>query len=364
MKDQTNGLPKSPKPSSTVLPKVTNTYFNWSWRFAVLFVLVPSFNTHAQDTLTGYTAKEVLLLMGTRFELGAFAKTQAAADHAVADAIAEIWRIEALISSWDPNSQTSKINATAGDSGTYVDEELYRLIERSLKISALTDGAFDITAGGFNRLYRFGGQDTTLPSIEVLANAVSTMDYHQIDLAKDKFGYHVKLNKAGFRIGFGAIGKGYAANMAREVMRRDTNVLGGVVNAAGDLATFGINEQGASWKIGITDPINPQRWLGELEVGELAVVTSGDYEKYFMVNGQRYSHIIDPRTALPTQGVRSVTIVCPNAEIADALATSVFVLGETKGLALINRLKNIEGLIITEDGRKFSSQGLTLLPKT
>ncbi len=334
------------------------------WSMALLFALLPSLHLGAQDTPAGYTAKEVLLLMGTRFEVGAFAKTQAAADQAVADAIAEVWRIEALISSWDPASETSKINATAGGSGAYVDEELYRLIERSLKISALTDGAFDITAGGFNRLYRFGGQDTILPSAEVLADAVSTMDYHQIELAKDKYGYHVRLGKKGMRIGFGAIGKGYAANMAREVMRRDTNVLGGVVNAAGDLATFGINERGASWKIGITDPINPERWLGELEIGEFAVVTSGDYEKYFTVDSLRYSHIIDPRTALPTQGVRSVTIVCPNAEIADALATSVFVLGEKDGLALINRVKSVEGLIVTEDGQKFSSEGLTLLPKT
>jgi len=202
-----------------------------------------------------------------------------------------------------------------------------------------------------------------LPTAKVLAKAVSNMDYRQVEISIDSYGYHVKLNKQGMRIGFGAIGKGYAASMARERMRADTNVLGGVVNASGDLATFGINENGESWKIGITDPINPERWLGELEVGELAVVTSGDYEKYFMSDGKRYAHIIDPRTGLPTCGVRSVTIVCPNAEVADALATSVFVLGATEGLALINRVKSVEGLIVDDTGQKLSSRGLTLLPK-
>lgn len=329
----------------------------------LLLSIAPSEQVFAQKSPAGYTAKEVLLLMGTRFEIGAFAKTQAAADQAVANGITEVQRIEALISSWDAKSQTSKINATAGGSGAYVDEELYRLIERSLKISTLTDGAFDITAGGFNQLYRFGGQDTTLPTAEVLAKAVAKMDYRQVDLTEDKLGYRVKLNTEGMRIGFGAIGKGYAANMARELMRKDTDVLGGVVNASGDLATFGINEKGERWKIGITDPINPERWLGELEIGELAIVTSGDYEKYFTVDGKRYAHIIDPRTALPTSGVRSVTIVCPNAEVADALATSVFVLGVEEGLALINRIKSVEGLIVDDTGKKLSSQGLTLQPK-
>jgi len=318
----------------------------------------------AQHPNSGYTSKEVLLLMGTRFEVGAFAKTQTAADQAVANGILEIRRIETLISSWDPKSQTSEINATAGGSGAYVDEELYRLIERSIKISALTKGAFDITAGGFNQLYRFDGQDTILPTAEVLAKAVARMDYRQVELNQDQFGYHVKLNKAGMRIGFGAIGKGYAANMARELMRLDTNVLGGVVNASGDLATFGINEKGERWKIGITDPINPTLWLGELEIGEFAIVTSGDYEKYFMVDGKRYAHIIDPRTALPTSGVRSVTIVCPNAEVADALATSVFVLGAEEGLSLINQVKSVEGLIVDDQGNKLISQGLTLKSKS
>ncbi len=309
---------------------------------------------------SGFTAKRVLLLMGTRFEFGAYAKTQPQAEAAVAAGIAEVQRIEALISSWKPSSQTSAINAAAGGEAVRVDPELLQLIRRCHKVSELTAGAFDITAGGLHELYRFGKQDTVLPSAEQLAQARALVNYRAIEIDAE-YG-SVRLPLFGMRIGFGAIGKGYAANRAREVMRSQAGVVGGVVNAAGDLATFGSNAKGTRWAVGIRDPRAPDRWLGQLEVGDAAVVTSGDYEKFFAVGSTRYAHIIDPRTAIPTTQVRSATVVCPDAELADALATALFVLGPEAGIALLDRLKNIEGLIVDSAGRVLTSQNLILEP--
>ena len=298
--------------------------------------------------------------MGTRFEIAAYADKTATAEQAVAQGIQEIQRIEALISSWQPSSQTSAINAAAGVEYVRINPELYALIRRSVKVSELTEGAFDITAGGLGSLYRFEGQDTTLPAAEVLAKAVHLADYRAIEM-KDST-QEVWLAKVGARIDFGGIGKGYAANRARGVMRAIEGVRGGVVNAAGDLATFGISGEQESWKIAISDPRDDERWLGQLEIGEGAVVTSGDYERYFTADGERYAHIVDPRTGLPTIGVRSASVVCSDAEVADALATALFVLGPSAGIELINNLRDIEGLVVDDNGQLFPSKGLILQP--
>lgn len=308
----------------------------------------------------GASARQVLLLMGTRFEFGAFAKTQEQADAAVAAGIEEVKRIEALISSWKPTSQTSAINAAAGKSPVVVDEELFQLIQRALRVSDLTEGAFDITAGGLSGVYHFGKQDTLLPSADDLQKALERVNYKAVLL--DPVEHSVFIQKPGMRIGFGAIGKGYAANKAKVLMRSMDGVYGGVVNAAGDLITFGRNYNDTLWTVGISDPRNPDKWIGQVQIKEMAVVTSGDYEKFFMHNGTRYAHIIDPRTGLPTTGVRSATVICADAEVADALATSLFVLGPEKGIALINRLKNIEGLVVDDEGKVFTSNNLILQP--
>lgn len=307
-----------------------------------------------------YQAKRVLILMGTRFTIGAYAESPAIAQRAVAAGIAEVERIERLISSWDPASETSAVNAAAGGAPVAVAPELIDLVGRCAKVSELTDGAFDITAGGLSGLYRFGGQDTVLPAGDRVSDAVELVDYRAVEI--DREAGTLRLTKNGMRIGFGAIGKGYAANRARAVMSAIEGVSGGVVDASGDLATFGEGTDDA-WHIGIADPRHRDRWLGQIDVGGGgAVVTSGDYEKYFSADGKRYAHIIDPRTALPTVGVRSATVVCADAEVADALATAIFVLGHEVGVTLLDRLRGVEGLVVASDGTLHTSSGLTLAP--
>ena len=159
------------------------------------------------------------------------------------------------------------------------------------------------------------------------------------------------------RIGFGAIGKGWAANVGARVLRGH-GASGGVVNAGGDLLAFGRREDGRPWHVGIANPLDRDRVFGYLEVTDLAVVTSGDYESYVTIDGERFSHIVDPRTGYPAREVRSATIVCPDAELADALATAVSVLGVAQGLALIDALNGVEGLLVDERGKIHLSANL------
>ena len=300
---------------------------------------------------------QAIKLMGSGFELTAIHEDSVLARKAIDAGIGEIRRIERLISSWDESSQTSAINRNAGIQPVEVDDELYQLIRRSLKVSGITDGAFDISFAAIEKLYQFNGSETTLPPSEEVARSVAKINYRNIVLNPDK--HTVFLKEPGMRIGFGAIGKGYAANRARAVMK-GMGIESGLVNASGDLTCWGKQEDGKDWGIAIADPDDKMKAIAWLPVGEGAVVTSGDYEKYFVAGGRRYAHIIDPRTGYPTTGIKSATIVCPDTELADALATSVFVLGKEKGLALINQLKGIECLIITEENEILSSNNLEI----
>ena len=164
----------------------------------------------------------------------------------------------------------------------------------------------------------------------------------------------VFLKKEGMKIGFGAIGKGYAAVRAKIVMQK-MGVESGLVNAAGDLLCWGQPLADEPWTVKISDPENPRRALAEFDIPPGSVVTSGGYEKYALVNGKKYSHIIDPRTGMPVEGLKSVSIICPNPELGDALATAVTVLGQEQGLALIDQLAGVECLIVNNDNELINS---------
>lgn len=300
---------------------------------------------------------KVLLLMGSRFELTAISSDQDKAMKAIDLGIEEIKRIEKLISSWDTKSQTSEIIRNAGIKPVVVDQELFNLIRRSLKISKLTHGAFDISYASMDKIWRFDGEMTALPDSSAVAASVAKINYKNIILNPEK--RSVFLKEKGMKIGFGAIGKGYAANKALDIMSK-MNLTGALVNASGDLISWGKDEGDKDWKIGIVNPKQKGKIFSWLNINETALVTSGNYEKFVMINGERYSHIIDPRTGYPVKGLSSVSIICPNAELADALATSVFVMGKDKGIELINRLKGIECLLITDKQELFTSENLHL----
>ena len=301
------------------------------------------------------TVRDVRKKMGSRFEITAVHSDRVRARDAVDRAYEEIDRIEAIISSWQPTSATSEINRNAGKRATVVPQELFHLVRRSIKLSELTGGAFDITFASMGRLWDFQATEPRMPDPEAVRQALEHVDYRNITLDPDE--RSISLEDPASRIGFGAIGKGYAANRAVWVLKAD-GIENGVVNAGGDLVAFGRREDGRQWDIGIAHPVYRDHIFARLPLSEQAVVTSGDYESFVTIDGKRYAHILDPRTGYPVDHLRSVTIVCPDAELADGLATAVFVLGPAEGLKLVNELNGIEALLVDAEGQILFSDHL------
>ena len=322
----------------------------------LLLSLLFSFNTVIAQQLKEQTT--TLLLMGSRFEVTAVAENELVAWEAIHAGIAEITRIEQLISSWDATSQTSEINRQAGIRAVKVDKELFDLIFRAKKISALTQGAFDISYASMDKIWKFDGSMKTMPSEAIVEKASAKINWENILL--NSASTSVFLKEKGMKIGFGAMGKGYAANKAKAIMQTMKGIKGGLVNAGGDLIAWGQSSQKEGWNIKIADPKDKQKMLAYLQLENQAVVTSGDYEKYVQFDGIRYAHIIDPRTGYPTTGIKSVTIISPDSELSDALATAVFVMGKKLGLDLINEIKGVEGLIVTDEDQLLTTHNLKL----
>ena len=301
---------------------------------------------------------KVQKLMGNRFEISVVGGDENWANEKIENAIAEISRIERLLTTFKPDSQTNQINAQAGIRPVQVDKEVFELIQRSLRISNLTQGAFDITYGSIDKtLWNFDTKMTALPDAVTAKKMVRLIDYQKVILNKND--YSVLLQEKGMRIGFGGIGKGYAAEMAKQLMMRE-GVKSGVVNASGDLTTWGNQLDGKQWTIGIADPNQKNKTFSSINISNMAVATSGDYEKFVIINNKRYSHTINPKTGLPVTGIKSVTIIAPNAELADCLATPVTVMGVKVGLDLINQIKGIACVIVDDNDKIFTSKNINI----
>jgi len=298
-----------------------------------------------------------LKLMGSRFDITVVAEDEAQANAYIDLAVSEISRIEQKISSWDPNSETSRVINNAGIQPVQVDKELFDLIARAIKISELTNGAFDISYASMDRIWKYDGTMKQLPTEEEVQQSVKNVGYKNIVL--DQEHQTVFLTKKGMRIGFGAIGKGYAADKAKQLLISH-GVKAGIMNASGDLTTWGTQPDGSPWMVGITNPMNKDKVFSWFPLDNNAVVTSGNYEKFVEFNGKRYSHIIDPRTGWPVSGLTSATIFAPRAELADALATSVFVMGRETGIDFINQLPGVECVIVDDQGKIFESENIKL----
>ena len=297
--------------------------------------------------------------MGNRFEFSVISADEQLAQFAIEKAIKEIKRIEALLTTFNDDSQTALINEAAGLHPVKVDREVYDLIARSLRISVITQGAFDISYGSIDkRFWNFDQEMTSLPDKETAKKMVRLINYKNILL--DDENCTVFLKEKGMRIGFGGIGKGYAAEKAKCLLQ-SLGIESGVVNASGDLTAWGCQPDGKPWTIGIASPENIHHPFSTLDITNKAVATSGNYEKFVTIGGKRYSHTIDPKTGFPVSGIKSVTIICPNAEIADAMATPVMVMGVKVGLDMINQLKDVACIIIDEDHKLFTSNNIKIV---
>jgi len=302
--------------------------------------------------------KRAMRLMGNRFEISVVGDNAFLAESHIDSAVAEISRIEKLLTTFSDDSQTNNINRNAGIKPVKVDEEVFNLVARSLRISAITQGAFDISYGSIDKsLWNFDINMQQLPDAETARRSVRLIDYRNIIL--DDTNSTIFLKEKGMRIGFGGIGKGYAAEQAKHLLKQ-RGVQSGVVNASGDLTAWGVQPNGQKWTVGIVNPDLSNEVFSYLTITDMAVATSGNYEKFVVIDGKKYSHTINPRTGLPVSGIKSVTIITTNAEIADAMATPVTIMGINAGLDMINQMKNIEAVIIDDDNKIYTSRNINI----
>ncbi len=298
-------------------------------------------------------------MMGNHFEISVVHPDAHFAQHAIELAFAEITRIEKLFTTFSEDSITNRLNAAAGLHEVQVPREFFNLVERAQKLSRLTDGLFDLSYGSAHKqFWNFDTSARSLPSeAEALLN-VALVNYENI-ITNEK-DHTIYLKQKGMRIGFGGIGKGYAADKARLVIQQQ-GIENGLVNASGDLTAWGNqSEEVQGWKVGVSNPSEPKLPLAWLQLKDAAIATSGNYEKFFVIDGTRYSHIINPKTGLPVTGIASVTILAPHAELADALATPVTIMGAARGIDFVNQLKGIECAMITDDHKIFTSKNINL----
>lgn len=320
-----------------------------------LFFILAYFFSSVLSAQMVYTQKTKML--GSPFEMTVVAQDTVEGNYFIQKAIDEVKRIEHLISDWIPTTQISQVNQNAGITPVRVDQEVFQLIERAIKISKLTNGAFDISYASMDKIWKFDGSMKEMPTEEAIKNSVAKVGYQNIILNEKESTIFLK-NK-GMKLGLGGIGQGYIADKIKALLI-ESGCKSGIVNVSGDIFAWGKQPDGKPWTVAIVNPINKNKVFATFPLEDSAVETSGSYEKYVTFNGKRYSHIIDPRTGYPAAGIVSVSVFAKTTEVADALATGVFVLGVDVGLDLINQLKGIECIIVDDKGVVHTSKNIDM----
>lgn len=308
----------------------------------------------------GKVFKRAAFTMGSLMEITAYGDDDKRVDNAISKAFSEVKRLDNLMSNYKQDSELSRINREAVKGPTSCDPELIYVIEQSLLYSQITGGAFDITVYPIVNIWGFFGNPNgdiigDIPAEKGLKGLLSAVSYKNIIIEdKDSNGHGNRGIKTIFfknpltQIDLGGIGKGYAVDRVSDILKKE-GISSALINFAGNIYAFGSPPRRDEWIVGVRDPKDSQNVIATFKIKDKGVATSGNYERFFVKDGKQYSHIIDPRTGRPVEGVLSVTIMADNAITADALSTGVFVLGPDDGLKLIERLDNVEGIIISED---------------
>jgi thiamine biosynthesis lipoprotein len=291
-------------------------------------------------------------LMGTQVIVKVVGRDRETLERAVDAAFDEVSRLEQIMSNFIPTSELSRINQHAGEAPVSVSRELFWVIQRSLFFSELSEGAFDISFASVGKLWNF--RTGILPTPEAVRAQLPFVNYRKIQLDEEKS--TVFLPYAQMEIGLGGIGKGYAMDRAMAVLM-DHGIRNAMVMAGGDTLIKG-KKGNEPWKVGLRDPDKENGILAVLPLEDQAISTSGDYERFFIKDGVRYHHILDPKTGYPAKSCRSVTILAQDATTSDALTKPVFILGPKKGLAFIARFQGVEAIIMDDRGKIFLSPGL------
>jgi len=295
--------------------------------------------------------------MGSELRLTAWTTDESAAAAAFDEVFREFDRLEDSMSIWRGGSDVARLNAAAGTAPVPVSADVRTVLKIAREVSEWTDGRFDVTFGALSDLWKFDYQDkdNTIPDRADIARRVALINYRDVDV--DDTAGTAFLKRAGMRVNLGGIGKGYAVDRAVDILRR-RGLKDFLIQAGGDMYVAGKHGD-RPWRLGIRDPRGPaDRSFATLELSNGTFSTSGDYERFFIKDGRRYSHIIDPTTGQPARLCRSVTMVTDRAVLADALAKGVFILGPEAGMALIERLPDVEGVIVSAANNVLVSSGL------
>ena len=290
--------------------------------------------------------------MGTPINVELWSKTEPRAKTCTEQVMQEMRRIDALMSPYKPESELSIINAKASLQAVKIGSELFSLIERSIALSRLSDGAFDITFASIG--YQYDYRKSQKPSDQQIKAQLDRINYRHIIL--DKENSTIRFAKEGVRIDLGGIAKGYAVDNGIRI-HKNCGIKRALISAGGDSRIIG-DRKGRPWMTGIRDPRKKDQSIIVIPLSDTAVSTSGDYERYFISNGVRHHHILSPKTGKSVKKTRSVTVLGPDAVTTDGLSTTLFVLGAAKGLALVERLEGIDAVIIDSAGKIHYSSGL------
>jgi len=291
-------------------------------------------------------------LMGTRVSVELWADDEVRGRSLVAEVMREYHRVDDAMSTYKPDSEISRVNASAAEAPMVISAELFGLVERSLELSAASGGAFDITYDSVGYLYDFRAHQR--PTDTEIAKHLGAVDYRHVVL--DRAQRSIFFKTAGVRINLGGIAKGYVVERAA-AMLRERGVQHALLNAGGDTRVIG-DRRGQPWIVGIRHPRVADEVVTRLPLVDEAISTSGDYERYFEENGHRYHHIINPATGRPTEGILTVTVIGPDGTMTDGLDTAIFVLGVDKGLELIESYPEYETIIVDAAGKVSYSKGL------
>lgn len=291
--------------------------------------------------------------MGTIFDITVIGDNEKVIETAAVKAFDEIKKIDGLMSRYKEGSEIFLINKNAGIAPVKAGQELIEVLKEAIKVSELSDGAFDVTIGPLSNLWAFDEDKRNIPSPEKIEELRRLVDYKKLKV--DDSDSSVYLEKRGMMIDVGGIAKGYALKKAMKVFE-DAGIKNVIINAGGNLNLRG-TKRGKPWKVGIQDPRDEKKLLGILNITDISVSTSGDYQRYFVKDGIRYHHILDPKTGYPAKGLMSVTVTGRNETITDALSTAIFVLGAEKGTALMKKV-GARGVIVTEEGKATVSEKL------
>lgn len=314
------------------------------------FFTVALLSVCATDVLAAWHS-ESADKMGTRVQIELWHDDADDATRLIQAGMAEFDRIEAAMSTYRDDSEITRINEAAAGGPVKVGGELFELIVRALELSELTGGSFDITYDSVGQLYDYRGNSR--PGEDAIRQNLAKINYRLVEL--DAEASTVRFATPGVRINLGGIAKGYACE-AVIAMLRDRGVTNALVSAGGDTRLLG-NRGNGPWLVGIRDPDDKNGVVTRLALDDEAVSTSGDYERFFDEDGVRYHHILNPSTGRSAGELRSVTVIGPDATMTDGLSTSVFVLGPTEGLALIERLQDYEAILIDTQHRVQFSTG-------